>query len=58
MNNNQSAPIGKCPHCKGEITLNSVLKETKGAGFIKQEIMYACPHCKSVLGFSRGKFMS
>ncbi len=48
----------KCPHCKGEIKLETVQRETKGVGFIKQEIMYSCPHCGSVLGFSRGKFMS
>lgn len=58
MNKNEPTPKGKCPHCKGEITLGTVNKETKGAGFIKQEIMYSCPHCRSVLGFSRGKFMS
>ena len=49
---------GKCPHCKNEIPLETVNKEVKGAGFIKQEIMYSCPHCQSILGFSRGKFMS
>ena len=50
--------IGQCPFCKGEVTLASVEKETKGKGFLKQEIMYICPHCRAVLGFSRGKFMS
>jgi len=58
MKNNESSSPGKCPHCKGEVSLRTVNKEIIGAGFIKQEIMYACPHCRSVLGFSRGKFMS
>ncbi|RLC35818.1 hypothetical protein DRH27_06230 [Candidatus Falkowbacteria bacterium] len=58
MNNYEPSPKGKCPHCKGEVELGTVNKEIKGAGFIKQEIMYICPHCRSVLGFSRGKFMS
>ncbi len=48
--------MAKCPSCKGEVTLKTVETETKGAGFLKQEIMYACPHCKSILGFSRGKW--
>ena len=50
--------MSKCPHCKQDVNLENVKKETKGAGFIKQEILYFCPHCKSILGFSRGKFMS
>lgn len=58
MNNIENNTPSKCPHCKGEITLETVNKETKGIGFIKQEIMYSCPNCHSVLGFSRGKFMS
>ena len=49
-------PMGKCPFCKGEVNLDSVEREEKGKGFIKQEIVYICPHCKSVLGFSRGKY--
>jgi len=48
----------KCPQCKGEVSLKEINKETVGVGFIKQEIMYSCPHCQCVLGFSRGKFMS
>jgi len=31
-------------------------KETKGIGFLKQEIMYVCPNCKSIIGISRGKW--
>ena len=48
--------MSKCPSCKMEVTLESVNKETKGLGFLKQEIMYSCPHCKSILGLSRGKW--
>ena len=40
----------------GEVKLEELETETKGTGFWKQEIMYSCPHCKSVLGFSRGKY--
>jgi len=45
-----------CPFCKGELDLKNIRIETKGAGFLKQEIMYYCPHCDSVLGFGRGKY--
>lgn len=48
--------MAKCPHCKGEITLQNIEREKLGVGFLKQEILYSCPNCKSVLGFSRGKF--
>jgi len=50
--------IGRCPYCKGQVTLNSVEREEKGKGFLKQEIMYICPNCKCILGFSRGKYIS
>lgn len=52
----ENATKPKCPHCKGEVTLNDVKKETQGVGFLKQEILYYCPHCEAILGFSRGKF--
>ena len=48
--------VSKCPHCKQEITLKDVRKETAGAGFLKQEIMYSCPHCNIIIGFSRGNY--
>lgn len=48
--------MAKCPYCKGEVTLNNVESEKKGMGFLKQEIMYIYPHCKSILGVSRGKW--
>ena len=56
MDDLENKPIAKCPFCKGEVSLNEVEKQIQGKGFVKQEIMYICPHCKSILGFSRGKF--
>jgi len=54
----ENQPKGKCPFCKGEVDLRTINKQVIGAGFLKQEIMYICPHCQAVLGFSRGKYMS
>ncbi len=48
--------MAKCPYCKGEVSFETIEVEKKGIGFIKQEIMYVCPHCKSILGLSRGKW--
>ena len=48
--------MAKCPYCKGEVTLKDIIQEKKGIGFVKQEIMYSCPHCHSILGISRGKW--
>lgn len=48
--------MAKCPFCKGEVNLGDVETEKKGLGLLKQEIMYNCPHCKSILGISRGKW--
>jgi len=48
--------MANCPHCKGEINLTTIKQEKKGFGIIKQEILYSCPHCSSVLGVSRGKW--
>lgn len=45
-----------CPFCKGNVNFENIKQETKGIGFLKQEIMYSCPHCKSILGMSRGKW--
>jgi len=56
--NKEDQPIAKCPFCKGEVALSEVTRQTQGMGFVKQEIMYICPHCQSILGFSRGKFTS
>jgi uncharacterized protein with PIN domain len=51
--------MAKCPHCDGELTLDSARKD-EGArevqkdveGLIKKEVMYSCPHCDRVLGFA------
>jgi len=48
--------MAKCGFCNGEIDFENLEVEKKGAGFIKQEVMYICPHCKAVLGVSRGKW--
>ncbi len=48
--------MGKCPFCKKKVGLENIEREKKGKGLLKQEIMYYCPHCKAVLGFSRGKY--
>lgn len=48
--------MAKCPFCKKELKIKDLDIEKKGAGFFKQEIMYSCPSCKAILGFSRGKY--
>ena len=49
----------KCPHCKKPVRLSEkaaasealpVRKEVVGT--VKKEVMYFCPHCDCVLGFS------
>ncbi|MBW2975368.1 hypothetical protein KY366_06635 [Candidatus Woesearchaeota archaeon] len=47
--------MARCPYCKGEVSLDKVETEKRRSGFLKSEIMYSCPHCKSILGFSRSK---
>jgi uncharacterized protein with PIN domain len=47
----------KCPHCNGTVDFGNVRREVKGKGFLKEEILYYCPHCGAILGFSRGKYM-
>lgn len=51
--------MAKCPHCKKPVTLSEqtasadsrpVRKEV--VGIVKKEVMYSCPHCDCVLGFS------
>ena len=39
-----------------EVKISEIEKEREGVGIFKQEIMYSCPNCKSILGFSRGKW--
>jgi len=47
-----------CPFCNGEVDFDNVLREKKGQGFLKEEILYYCPHCRKILGFSRGKYLA
>jgi len=50
--------MAKCPHCEKEITLRSAKKDENSEvqkeieGMIKKEVMYSCPYCASILGFS------
>ncbi|MFH1836366.1 MAG: hypothetical protein ABH851_09280 [Methanobacteriota archaeon] len=48
--------MARCPFCESEVSLDTVKTEKKGAGILKQEILYSCPRCDKILGFSRGKF--
>jgi hypothetical protein len=52
----QRLRMGKCPYCKQIIDLENVIKGVKGIGLFKQEIMYVCPHCQTIVGFSRGNY--
>ena len=45
--------MGNCPYCKQELLLTDVIIETKAVGYFKKKIMYTCPHCETILGFSR-----
>ncbi len=50
----------KCPHCKKPVTLSKKPSHSSEAqpirkeviGSVKKEVMYSCPHCECVLGFS------
>ncbi|KYK29936.1 MAG: hypothetical protein AYK23_04900 [Candidatus Proteinoplasmatales archaeon SG8-5] len=48
--------MARCPHCKNQISFETIVMEQKGAGFLRQDVIYSCPHCESVLGVSRGKY--
>jgi len=48
--------MGNCPYCKQKVSINDVKTETRGVGS-KREIMYMCPHCESILGFSRSRYL-
>ena len=48
--------MAKCPYCKRKVSFENIQTEIKGIGILKQEIMYYCPHCESILGISRGKW--
>jgi uncharacterized protein with PIN domain len=42
-----------CPHCQGEIDIDSILVEdiVKIKPFKMRNYMYVCPHCNKILGF-------
>ena len=50
--------MAECPYCnkpvvldgQGEEKKNEILRYKKG--LLKKELMYACPHCQKILGFS------
>jgi hypothetical protein len=50
--------MAKCPYCEKPVVLeargtdrtNEVRREVEGT--VKKEVMYSCPHCDKVLGFS------
>jgi NAD-dependent SIR2 family protein deacetylase len=44
-----------CPKCGATLSLDSVLVESSGIGWVGQEKMYYCPHCLTVLGFTAWK---
>jgi uncharacterized protein with PIN domain len=50
--------MAKCPYCQKEVALKSTGKNERNKvhkevnGIFKKEIMYSCPHCECVLGFS------
>jgi len=50
--------MAKCPYCEKEVTLGSTRRDEKNEvqkdveGFMKKEVMYSCPHCDRILGFS------
>jgi uncharacterized protein with PIN domain len=45
-----------CPHCEREIT--EVYSRRKGVALIQgQEVVYFCPHCRKILGFSQGRMV-
>jgi hypothetical protein len=48
--------MSKCPHCKQNITINELKRDTLGSGIFMQEIMYSCPLCDTVISISRGKY--
>jgi hypothetical protein len=53
--------MAKCPHCNQTVTIKKSKQETgelakevhkEVVGYVKKEIMYSCPHCDAILGFS------
>jgi hypothetical protein len=48
--------MARCPHCKNQVSFETIITEQKGAGFFRQDVIYSCPHCESIIGISRGKY--
>jgi hypothetical protein len=49
-------PAGpSCPKCGAVLTLDTVLADTNGIGWVGQERMLYCPHCMAILGFTAWK---
>jgi len=48
--------MSNCPHCKQDVNLKDMKRDTLGSGFFMQEIMYTCPLCNTIISVSRGKF--
>jgi len=48
--------MSNSPYCKQEINLKDLKRDTLGAGFFMQEIMYSCPHCNTIISVSRRKY--
>jgi len=52
--------MAKCPHCEKPVTLAQTRRESLESnevhkdvvGVVKKEVMYSCPHCDAILGFS------
>ncbi len=41
--------VPKCPKCEKD--LEEIWMKCKGSGFVSQQQILMCPHCKSFLGF-------
>lgn len=45
-----------CPHCSKQ--LNEVYSKTRGSGFVVgKDVVYFCPYCLKVLGFSQSRMI-
>ncbi len=61
----EESDMAKCPYCKKTVTLAEQPSQSAGlsagdgapvrkevVGRVKKEVMYSCPHCELILGFS------
>jgi hypothetical protein len=48
--------MSNCPHCKQNITVRELKRDTLGSGFFMQEIMNSYTDCDTILSVSRGKY--